>query len=150
MCRGLPSQHNKAKEMGSQIMKWKRNDADYQLKHILNINKTEWEVRKLIMEKHGVRKQYSQVWQRERERITQLLKRKRQKKVEHLYNKQKHFVKPKYYIDGITVRDQNLDDTFESKPRVYGGIDVNKEIDVLSLNPKFAVYENVNMINFET
>ena len=48
-------------------------------------------------------------------------------------------------INGVNMKDMDLPDTFESIPRVYGGVNLDKnEIDLLNLSPKFAVLNKLS------
>ena len=50
-------------------------------------------------------------------------------------------------VEGIVIKDTKLPENFESKLRMYGGVNLNqnnKFTSALSLPPKFTVYENVD------
>ena len=53
-------------------------------------------------------------------------------------------------INGVTVKDQELDDSFKIKVITYGGVDLTEdEISVMEMHPKYTVFEKVDPIDCE-
>ena len=48
-------------------------------------------------------------------------------------------------VEGITVADQQIPESFSSSHRCYGGTQLSSEEKVLSLPPKFSVYQRVEI-----
>jgi hypothetical protein len=91
------------------------------------------------------------LWTKERDRLERELKEKRDRKINHLYRKHWNREKDTDNIEGIIVKDQIIDESYESKPRAYGGVEItNEESRLLQLPPKFATYSNINMTDVET
>ena len=52
-------------------------------------------------------------------------------------------------IDGVVMEDRSLGDQFEAKVRQYGGVQLDEdEMEALKMQPNFAVYEEVNDLEF--
>ena len=52
-------------------------------------------------------------------------------------------------IDGILMEDQELDGRFKASVRRYGGVTLDDdETEALKLQPNFAIYEEVDELNF--
>ena len=55
-------------------------------------------------------------------------------------------VAPSSEIRGIQIQDCQLDANFDSKPREYGGIQINdEERQLLKLPPKFGIFGEINI-----
>ena len=129
-------------------MRWKHNEATYQLDHATKINATKWIESKKTLQKHRINRDFNQIWQTEKDRIRENLKKKRKRKINHLAYKQTNQTKPQDYIEGITVKDQPIDNKdYNTEPRIYGSttdLDEN-QIELLNLPPKFAIFQPINM-----
>ena len=91
------------------------------------------------------------LWEQEKQCCRQKLKEKRKAKQKFLCEKYIHYGIPDE-VDGILVRDQEIPETYydTAKPCCYGGvvIDENEER-LLSLPPKFSVYEDIDTVKCE-
>ena len=53
-------------------------------------------------------------------------------------------------INGVTVKDQILDETFAAEVITYGNVEVNEdEKSILEMHPKYTVFEKVDLIDNE-
>ena len=103
------------------------------------------------MDEENVTHAFNVIWEKEKNRYRTLLWEKRKRKVDFLrqkFGKRKEQVVTK--IAGITVADQLIPQNFSSSPRCYGNIEVTKnEVEILSLPPKFAVFDRVDLVKCE-
>ena len=93
-------------------------------------------------------KEYQFICQNYMKELRENLKIKRKNKIVHLIGKWKKKSEiPKTYRS-IKVGDEELPIEFESQPRVYGGIELDKdEVNVLKLPPKFSLYSELSKVN---
>ena len=53
-------------------------------------------------------------------------------------------------MEGLTVAEQSIPSTFSSSSRCYEGVQLTNDEKVLCLPPKFAVYENIDLMSCKT
>ena len=126
-------------------MKWKLSDAKNCLRKERFNNTSGWRKYKAVISDAGILRNYDRVWNLEWRRVIRGLKMKRKKKVIHLKEKYGRKRRVPDKLEGITIADGEVPVTFSSEPECYGGCSTDeKERKVLSLPPKFAVYDRVN------
>ena len=151
VCQGLP--RRKVHELTRTVMSWKLIDAKSALRKEKRESTRMWrESRRALRENH-VESKYFEVWEREKRMVRGILKTKRYKKTSFLRKKYRtEEGRTHNTINGVTIADQKLPDNYESEPRMYGGTNEMlsaHEVDVLKLNPKFTIFETVNVENCE-
>lgn len=100
----------------------------------------------------GVEREYDSLWRREKFKVKRDLKMSRKRKVKFLERRYGNTEVKRVpdEIEGINVADKEIPTHFTSNPQCYGGSTINeKELKVLSLPPKFAVYEKINTVECE-
>ena len=76
-----------------------------------------------------------------------MLNDKQKKKVAFLKCRYERKMETPNEINGIIIEDQEITDDYTSIPRCYGNVEINSdEQDVLSLPPKYAIFEKVDKI----
>ena len=148
LCIGLGE--NRHKKIGEQVMRWKIDDARKQVKMRKERHTKLWREEEPVLKSVGVRDQFLAIWEVEKAERRIELRNKMDNKVKWLLSKTKRDRERKENAEGDCVRqinygDQLLDERFESKPRLYGGAEVNNnEERLLSLAPRFAVFDRVD------
>ena len=150
LCNGLPNRKNKSQEISGTIMRWKKNDAKYQMQKITQQNSKDWRDIYEYLNTHGatVNKEYHEVWKTERSKMDSKIKQKNETKIQHLCKKDKG--KTLNEVEQIIVKDQQLDENFDSSARTYGGVTLStNEQHLLRLPPKFAIYNKIDIKDCE-
>ena len=145
MCSTLPK--HRTRTMVNIVTQWKLQDAYGKLRETKRRNTETWRQKKETIDAAGVRDEFEELWRREITKYEHELKETGEKKLQFLRRKYKvvQTVIPDE-MDGIILKEQAIenDDTFTSTPRTYGGVVLtHEETELLSLPPKFAVYEKV-------
>ena len=161
-CRGLSDE--KPRIIGAQLMKWKVIDARSVLKHRKRENTKVWRENEKVLRQFRVCEDFFVIWEREKSERRRELDDKRERKIRFLFEKEKREKERRqngstrrvrgrvtdWTVRGINCGDRQLNDTFESRARVYGSASVsNSEHSVLELSPKFAVYDEVDELEIE-
>ena len=150
MCRGLAS--GRQRTLVNTIMSWKLRDAYRKLQKARRDNTKVWrEVRPILVQEGDVLSSYLRLWKSEKKNLKRYLTNKRKKKLAFLVKKYcENTCTVPDEVEGIVVKDQELDECFTSEPRCYGACKVNEsERQTLSLPPKFALYTKVNILSVE-
>ena len=106
-----------------------------------------WRECQPIVREQGIEDDYYNIWKKEKRIIREIFKTKAERKVKHLCEKYRPKARLPDEVNGVIIRDQEIAMDFESKPRCYGGIQINEdERKLLELPPNFSVYENVDEI----
>ena len=128
------------------IIKWKLQDAHEVLRRKKYENTKTWRENKEIIQRNKVLDEYKRLWKREISIYENDLNEKLKQKVLFLkekYKKNKRDVPEE--INGIIINDQELTNEYNSEPRIYGNIILNeKEKNLLSLTPKYTIFEKVD------
>ena len=150
ICRNLPERRKIT--LRNMIMKWTLDEAEANLKKDARNNTKTWRENISILRDHGVNRRFQRVWEDERKRYKTRLQKQKQKKIQFLkykYRRKTRSIPDEE--DGIIIRDQDIPDNFSTEPRIYGGVDISEaERQLLSLPPKFAMYDEVNSRKCET
>lgn len=105
------------------VMKWKWNVAWDAVRKERYNNTTVWRGNRYLLEQENVIADFNRIWEKEKNEYKTLLREKRKRKVEFLWQKygarNKNIVKE---VAGITVADQQITQSFSSSPRCYGGV----------------------------
>ena len=137
----------KARELMKITMKWKLEDARKKLKDEKCKNQKQKRMNERILKEQNIYTRFLEVLYDEKSKQRKILKEKRKKKTRFIARE--FYNKNSVYEDvenGIIVDDQIIPNTFESQPRTYGNVDLSeKERQLLTLPPKFAIYEKVNV-----
>ena len=148
LCKDLPPRRKNA--LVHKMMKWKLSDSRRCLQREQYNNTKERRKCKAVLTNNGVVQQFEEIWNVERRRVVESLKVKRKRKIAFLREKYGQSREIPDQIEGITIADSDLPATFNSEPRCYGGCSTDeKEKKILSLPPKFAVYDKVNTVECE-
>ena len=92
-------------------------------------------------------------WYKENDYVKSKSERHYKAKLEWLTqkNKKAHEKEPPNKIDNTTMGDCVLPESFESNPRIYGGVDLTiDEVELLKLPPKFAIYKKLDELLLES
>ena len=109
-----------------------------------------WRTLRTQLRTEGKVQAFNQAWADERARHFQNFREKRRQKID--------WIKMKYYrreeapneYKGVTVRDQEIGDRFETEPVCYGGVMISEaEKQILKVHPKFTVFDKVNVVDTE-
>ena len=148
LCTGL--QRERHKTIGDLVMKWKIDDARKQVKQRKERHTRLWREEESVLKSVGVKDRFLAIWEVEKAERRIELKNKMDNKVRCLLDRVKREREKREKTEVNCVReinygDQLLGDKFESAPRCYGGAEVNNnEERVLSLTPRFAIYDRVD------
>ena len=127
------------------VIRWKLADAYNELRKSKYENTQEWRKTRNIINKNNVIIAYERLWSREIRKYESELEKQLKRKIKFLETKYKKKISVPDYIEGFTIKDQILTDEYESLPRVYGSIDISDaEKSLLSLPPKYAIYEKID------
>ena len=152
VCQGLPMK--RAWDISKTVMSWKLIDAKSAMCREKRENTRVWRECERTLKENNIDKEFFAMWEEEKRWVRKELQNKKQKKVSFL--KEKYGRKDRREVcddvEGVTVKDQDLPDTFESEPRMYGGtskILSDPEVEALRLNPKFTVFPSVDLEDCE-
>ena len=106
-------------------MKCKLEDARTVVKREKWANTTVWREETEVLRWNGVSERFFVIWEKEKAERRNDLKKKLEKKVQHLYNREREKRNTEgerdWVVRGINVDDKQLNgDVFEARPRVYG------------------------------
>ena len=145
ICNTLPK--HRTRTLVKILTQWKLQDAYANLRKMKRKNTEVWRTEKETINAAGIGEQFEELWRREITRYEYCLKQTGDRKIQFLQNKYKvmQAVIPDE-VDRIILKDQEIDtSTFTSTPQTYGGIALTEEEEqLLSLPPKYAVYEKVD------
>ena len=154
VCHGLPTK--RAHDLTKTVMSWKLIDAKSALCREKRENTRVWRECEKTLKENKIDTEFFEVWEEEKQWVREVLRTKRHKKVSFLGEKYGRGGERRREvcdnIEGVTIKDQELSDTFESEPRMYGDtseILSGSEVDALRLNPKFTVFPAVDLENCE-
>ena len=152
LCRGLKG--DKHRVISKKIMNWKLQDASRVLRERKECHTKMWREEGAVLKEYGVSERFAVIWEVEKCERRRDLNNKKDKKVTFLLEKFKAERSERERreevdeIRQINVRDQVLDERYESRPRCYGKVEVTPdEKEVLSLTPKFSVYDRVDVVD---
>ena len=141
---------NRSNTITNSIMNWKLQDAYRCVDREKYINSCVWREYISMLTEYRVYHVFVRIWKEEKSYQRNVLKNKRKSKITHLTQiRNTTQFKPKEpkveQVRGILIKDQTVPTDMDTKPRIYGDITVKPEaVDLLSLGPKFAVYDNIN------
>ena len=145
---------SRARTLVNTVMKWKVSSARKELDKQRYQNTKVWRGIKPVLQKAGpgVLQAYQRVWSREKDELQKQERKRVTKKVRFLCNKHKPKSRVYTVIHGVDVTDKVLpSQEFDSSPQAYGGCTTNsEETSLLSLPPKFTVFEKVDTFEVET
>ena len=144
LCSTLPK--HRQRTIVRIITNWKLQDAHKQLHEHKRKNTQTWRHEKELIAAAGLLETYGRLWRREITRFERESNDARKRKIQHLRNRYKQTTRTEVpdEMDGIILRDQEVPEGYNSTARTYGGVNLNDdEHSVLSLPPKFAVYDKV-------
>ena len=149
LCSTLPK--HRERTLVKVITNWKLQDAQRELRRLKRTNTTTWRREKELLTRAGVVDEFERLWRREITIYEKECAEKQKKKLQHLQNKYKNKKKTiPDEIEGITLTDQELPAEYSSTARTYGGIELEEnEHSLLSLPPKYATYEKVELESCE-
>ena len=149
----------------SYLMKDKLNDAEKEVRKARNENlKRINEYKKEIKDGERADNLFMDILKKEREKVWNIGKTKKTKKIEHLLRKKENERTRTSDDDegedmkGIKYKDIALEkineerdaEAYENKPRVYGGANVNSEMaSFLSKDPGFMIFDRIDALNVE-
>ena len=148
LCKQLPSR--RSHDTAMRVMRWRRKDAVNVLIHEKKENTKVWRESERLLWELDVLDSYFQIWEEEKDYQRRQFTRKYRRKVDFLtvkYGRKSDRNVIPDEVEGIVIKDTALPENFESKPRMYGGVNLDQNNEVtsaLSLPPKFTVYENVD------
>ena len=149
ICEKLPARREKT--LIETIIRWKVTDACkvFQKAHYENTNT--WRQVCPILEQENIRNQYEELWDREKTEYARQLRNQLNSKIKFLQTKfSEDITNVPDLLQDIVISDQDLPDTFTSDPRMYGNVELTEqEMELLSLPPKFAVFDKIDTINCE-
>ena len=146
------------------LMKDKLEDAEREVKRARNENLMKIkEYKKEIKEGERADMLFKDILKREREKVWNIGKTKKNRKVNYLLRKKENKRRntndeTNEDMKGIKYRDEDMEkmsrerdeETYINKPRIYGGIQVdNKTTAFLSKDPGFMMYDRLDALNIE-
>ena len=133
--------------MITRIMRGKVGDAYNDLRRAEYENRMNWKRQKEIIPRE-VRNEYMNCWRQFMKQYGDWLRWKRETKVKWLISKwRKEDIVPDE-VRGIKLGDAELEDEFNSEPRMYGGVNVNDQMkEVLTLPPNYGIYGKVTKVD---
>ena len=133
------------------IMNEKLVQAHKELQNKKCIETGYWRRVKPMFLRESIYEEFEEEWRSERTRKRVLYKERRKSKVLWMKKKYRSQIKeiPECW-NNVIIRDQLLDEEFDRECKAYGGVIVNEdEKSVLSMNPKYTVFDKINPINCE-
>ena len=154
LCDQMNTKH-KEKSIANIIMMENLHEAQRKVTQAKqNVTKI-WRENERALNFHNVKDAFEAMWRREKKIVRKIHKQKRHKQVTFLHNKRNEDTNKNPQVSnllGIITSDQVIPPNFESKPRIYDATNIGiteAETSLLSLGPKFAVYEEVDPENIE-
>ena len=145
LCDTLPK--HRQRTLVKVVTNWKLSDAHKELRKHKIRNTDMWRKQKETIAAAGVLEEYERLWKREITKYENERLSTHRKKLQHLrmkYKRKETNVPDE--IEGIILKDQELPAEYNSTPCTYGGIVLNEnEQSLLSLPPKYAMYEQVTL-----
>ena len=158
-CKRLCDQMNinhKEKTIANIIMRENLHNAQRKVTQAKQNATKIWRENRRALAFHNVKDTFIAIWRREKQIVRKIHVQMRRKEVNFLHNKSRNEETNRQpdvsTALGIITSDQVIPPTFESKPRIYDGtnVEISKaEVSVLSLGPKFAIFEEVNPESIE-
>ena len=159
-CKRLCDQMNikqKEKTIASIIMRENLHNAQRKVTQAKQNVTRIWRENKRTLAIHQITTDtFNAMWRREKKIVRRIHKEMRHKKVTFLLNKSRteetNSKRKVSSVLGIITSNQVIPPSFESKPRIYDGtnVEISKaESSVLSLGPKFAIFEDVDPEDIE-
>ena len=145
LCDTLP--RHRQRTLVKVITNWKLQDAHKQLHEQKHTNTRMWRQEKDTIAAAGLLDAYERLWRREITRFENGSAETQKKKLQHLRNRYKRTTRTIVpdEMEGIILKDQEIPNNFASTPRTYGGVVLDEnEQSVLTLPPKFAMFEKIN------
>ena len=144
LCNTLPERRRNT--LASMITRWKLTDAYDVLREERYNNTRSWRECKRTLQEHNVMKQFMELHKKERSRYRSELIEQRKQKLDFYKRRCKTGRTIPSKVGDIIIDDQELTNKYSSEPRIYGGATINeKELQLLSLPPKFTITENINI-----
>ena len=147
----LINKEEQKQKIVNHLMKLKIDDAQKSLNRERNNNLKGLKNERMLLREYNIENLFYDINNQEKRTTRHRLRNKREKKTHFLLNKyggkrQRNKNRTDDDIEGIVIKDQNLPEDYESKPRCYGGTTLSKEEeDILSLSPNYAIYEEINI-----
>ena len=153
-CKGMSEE--KHRRMCNTLMGWKLDSARTVLKTQRQENTRVWRECEEILRENRVDQRFFVIWENEKVERRKELENKKERKVRHIFEREKNIKRKTvsgdsgWVVRGIDCSDRQLDESYESRARVYGGaaISVN-EAKVLELTPKFSIYDEIDVEDAE-
>ena len=148
LCSHMRTKH-KEKDIAKIIMKEKLHEAQRTVTRAKRNAMQVWRENRSGLTFHKIRDVFDAMWMREKDVTKKILKQRLHKKVTFLCNDSRK-TKSKSKVNdvlGIVITNQDIPPSFESNPRIYDGTNIivtEAETALLSLGPKFAVYEEID------
>ena len=125
LCDKLSS--SKRNSMRVQVMKWKYEDTYNEMKKKRHEEKVSWRDCQKLLSKANVNL-FNEAWATEKYLAMKQFRSDKDKKIKWLrYKYLKQGSVPDEY-EGVCVKDQQLDNTFNSVPKVYGSINISPSV----------------------
>ena len=141
LCNKLPV--SKKQSLTNTIMKWKLKDTSSKTKMMIKEEKSAWRECKKYLDIRA-QQTYNQEWAEEKYLAMKAFRAHKEGKFKWLKKKYQLEKDVPDMLNNVFVADQVLDESFNSNPKCYGGIIISdEEREVLSLQPKFTVYDKV-------
>ena len=148
LCKNLSKE--KFKCITTTIMKWRLKEERKKFRIKRYEEKTTWaDIRKLLVNKENVQL-FNAAWADEKFRTMKDLRKVKLKKYKWILFKYKTKETAPDYIEGVCVKNQEIDMDYLPAPKLYGGIMLDgDELAALSLQPKFTAYSKINVTQCE-
>ena len=146
ICYRLPE--HRATTIKKLVMNWNIDNAIKTIRKARYSNTATWKQFTPILVKENAIQEFNQILIKEKGEYRERLMEKKKKKVDHLMEKYKVRRIIPDEVEGIIVRDQEIPACFTKLPKCYGKSEIDEgEQNVLSLPPKYAIYDRVDMLD---
>ena len=150
LCKQILS---KKSQLINMVMKWKYSDAQKSYRNALYFEKKLWKSYSELYNNENITNQYNQLWYKEKNRAMKKCREKRVKKLKWLretYTTNNKKDLPPDYINGICIKDGQLDGEFDQQPAIYGNANLDEnEVSAIKMHPKFTVYNKIDPLDCE-
>ena len=147
LCNKLPV--SKKQSLTNTVMKWKLEDTRNTTKIMIKEEKSAWRECKKYLDIRA-QQTYNQKWAEEKYLAMKTFRAHKEDKFKWLKKKYQLEKEVPDTLNDVFIADQELDASFNSNPKCYGGIIINDaERGVLSLQPKFTLFDKVQATQCE-
>ena len=148
LCLKMPTK--KTSNLVNLVMKWKYEDSQKLYRNGMYEENKLWRRYQPTLIDHNIINEYNEIWGIEKAMVMKKYRVIRKKKIKWLVGKYKCKDNIPDYINGIRIKDVEIDNSYDKEINAYGGVVLNDaEKNALKLHPKFSIYDKIDLIECE-